>query len=314
MPSPLPLQQISARTEDGVALGLFECEPRQPHAGARTAYLLVHGFVQNRHTFSAGELPRELIAAGGRVFLGELRGHGRSARGKATGLEVHLSLDLPALVRATQQASGLDRVVLVGHSMSGMLGYGYLGRTPALSGLVTLGSPVVLGAGRPLLRRVGKLLAPLAKQKLLEDLPFAQVLYLASFLSTLPPRRGPLKELRELARLANPAEVDRSAVQRVLRSGDPASRQVVEDLLEIIRSERAQIGGVDLVESVERSPLPILAVVGGRDIFASAESVAPILRGPGPRRILELPEAAHVDLTMGKRARTIAEAIASANP
>jgi pimeloyl-ACP methyl ester carboxylesterase len=310
MSVPLPLTQYQARTPDGVDLALYEVEARR-QGPARASYLLIHGFVQNRNAYTEGELPAELIRLGGRVFLGELRGHGQSAPGQERGLRQHLELDLPTLIEAAAARSGQAEVVMVGHSMGGMLGYGALGRVPRLSALATIGAPVVLGEGRPLLRAMAWPLWPLSQQALFDSLPTDLLLQLASLVSTLPPRGGPLASLREIARLANPREADRAATLRILRRADRASRQVVRDLLEVIRWERAVVGEVDLRESVRRSALPILAVVGGRDIFAPRASVAAILEGPGFRRILELPEAAHVDLTMGKHVRAIAEAIAS---
>lgn len=310
MSVPLPLAQYQARTPDGVDLALYEVEARR-QGPARATYLLIHGFVQNRNAYTEGELPAELIRLGGRVFLGELRGHGQSAPGQDRGLRPHLELDLPTLIQRSSELAAGSEVVMVGHSMGGMLGYGALGRVPRLAALATIGSPIVLGKGRPLLQALARPLWPMSQQTVFDALPTDRLLQLASYLSTMPPRRGPLASLREIARLANPREADRAATQRILRRSDRASRHVLRDLLELIRFERAVVGEIDLRESVRRSPLPILAVVGGRDIFAPRESVAAILEGPGRRRILELPEAAHVDLTMGKHVRTIAEAIAA---
>ena len=57
-------------TADGQQLALTEIRPRERRGAAnRVAFLLLHGFAQNRRTYSLGPMPRSLIARGASVIL-----------------------------------------------------------------------------------------------------------------------------------------------------------------------------------------------------------------------------------------------------
>src|SRR5690606_4155637 len=62
---------------------------------------------------------------------------------------------LPAAVEGVKRITGRTKIFLLGHSMGGMLGYGYAGIRDDLEGLVTIGAPCELGKGFPLLRLLG---------------------------------------------------------------------------------------------------------------------------------------------------------------
>jgi pimeloyl-ACP methyl ester carboxylesterase len=107
----------------------------------------------NRFTFGVLPgvgLPWRLAAEGWDVWLGELRG-GRSARGpsgRAAGwTPAHkLAEDVPALLAAVREASGGQRVALVGHSLGGLLALLAAGTAPdgglgAVRAIVTLCTP-----------------------------------------------------------------------------------------------------------------------------------------------------------------------------
>ena len=79
--------------------------------------------------------------------------------------------------------------------------------------------------------------------------------------------------------------------------------------MQMVRTQTSRIEGVDLIDAVARSPLPVFAVVGDRDMLAGRASVAPLSRGAGPRLILSLPEASHVDITMGDHAQEIVDTL-----
>ena len=71
--------------------------------------------------------------------------------------------------------------------------------------------------------------------------------------------------------------------------------------------KQAVIDGVDLQRAVSAAKIPIAAVVGGRDIFAGPKSVDAIRDGAGPRRVIHLEEAAHVDVTIGRSAARLVD-------
>jgi pimeloyl-ACP methyl ester carboxylesterase len=132
--------------------------------------LLVHGFSQNRHTWTSGEFVKNLLYFGIDVHIVELRGHGKSSqelqrkRSAMTGRPLPVDLDygwdadsyllhdLPATVARMREVTGKRRIFYCGHSMGGMLGYGYAGLHDDLEGLITIGAPADLGRGFLLLR------------------------------------------------------------------------------------------------------------------------------------------------------------------
>lgn len=292
------------RAADGTALVLTELGESR---GA-WAVILFHGFAQNRSAYVEGALPAALIEQGARVFAAELRGHGRSKHAGLSldhGLATYLDQDLPALVDAARAIAGVERIVLVGHSMGGILGYAHLARDHRLSGLVTLGAPVIFGADRPVLRATARVVRPFAARIPTAGLPIDRLLRTLARAATMPPGKG----VFELWRLGNPREADVEALLRVLRSAEPASRKVLLELLTIIESGKASIAGIDLEQAVAAANIPLLAVIAGRDIFASRASVEPVQRAGG--EIVEWAESAHVDLSMGRRVHELAQKISA---
>jgi pimeloyl-ACP methyl ester carboxylesterase len=297
-----------ARAADGQGLALAEVRlpgaTRAPGPG-ELAFLLLHGFAQNRRGFALGPMPRALLERGARVFLGELRGHGASrvAPGRPWSLATHLELDLPALLEAVRRRAGAERVHLVGHSMGGLLGCALLAREAPLASLTAAATPLVLAASRPLLRLASLLLGPaltLAPQP--ERVPIERVLRALSGPLSRPDARGPLRLLQRLAGLANPRAASPGAVAAILASADPESPAVFEELARQTAQRRPLLAGVDLLRAVRESPLPVAAIVGGADAIAPRATVAGLEgRGhAGPRRIVEIPGAGHVDVIMGE--------------
>jgi pimeloyl-ACP methyl ester carboxylesterase len=318
----------SVSTADGHSLALHRSEPSvasraaaaptQPLRGL--AVLLLHGFAQNRRTWLEGALPRLLADRGAQVWLGELRGHGASdppRPGARGGLDAHLELDLPALFAAVR-ATGPSALALVGHSMGGLLGYASLARDFAPELLVTLASPVRLGAERPLVRALAAVAAPTLAPLGPARLPLDVALARTAALTTLRPRGGPFAGLREVFRLGNPREADVDALRLVLSTGDAVDARVLRDLAVLTRGDPAVIGGVSIERALAESGTPVLAVAGGRDSFAGpsgfAPEFSPSASSPGsgaraPRRLLWLEHAGHVDLTMGHASLRIVDAI-----
>lgn len=305
-PGDAALLEKTARVEaaDGQRLALTEV--RRPRSRARPgapAFLLVHGFAQNRRAFTLGALPRELLERGARVFLGELRGHGESPTDLPTWtLATHLELDCPALVDGVRAQVGVERVHWVGHSMGGLLGCALLERAAPLASLTLLAAPIRLGASRPLVRLASFVAGPLA-----QIAPRGRRVPMHLFLRALarplsmPGAVGPLGWLQRLTRLANPALADPTALQTILAHADPESPAVLEELARNAVLLRSRVAGVELVPALRAARLPVAAVVGTQDIFAPRAAVAP-LDGDGhagPRKVIEIAGGTHVDVTMG---------------
>ena len=162
-----------ARTSDGWVLQVTRYRPvpqlfHQPILDE--PILLVPGWSQNRHAFTCASFVKRLLYYGADCHIVELRGHGRSSlelqRQTAAGegrsppadldygwdLDSYLLEDVPAAVRAVKERTGRAKIVYLGNSMGGMLGYGYAGSHDDLKGLVTIGAPSDIGRGFLLMR------------------------------------------------------------------------------------------------------------------------------------------------------------------
>jgi pimeloyl-ACP methyl ester carboxylesterase len=291
--------------EDGQRLALTEVrrEGSDPRPGA-PAFLLLHGFAQNRKGFMLGPMPRALLDRDARVFLGELRGHGDSVvdDSQSWSMQTHLELDCPVLMESVRARAGVERLHLVGHSMGGLLGCALLAGEPPLASLTAMATPLLLGASRPLIRLASFLIGPFATLA-----PKPRRVPMHHFLAALagplsaPEARGPLRLLQRATRLANPEAAFPEALREILASADPESPKVMEELARNAVLLQPKLAGVDLVAAVKAARIPLAAVVGSADIFAPRAAVA-LLDGDdhaGPRRILELPGGTHVDSIMG---------------
>lgn len=282
-----------------------------PHDAA-PVFVLVHGFAQNRFAFTKGELPAELLRRGARVLLAELRGHGRSAHDPSTGprtwtLATHLEVDLPAILRfASQLADG--PVHYVGHSMGGMLGYALLAHSAPLASLVTFASPVHLGRARPLLRLASLVALPAFGLSVVPHVPMDHVLAALAPHLTAADARGALRLFQRLTRLVNPAGGDPERLRAILSTSDAESPAVLVELATMALLGTGRVAGVDVVAALAKSPLPVAAVLGSDDVFASRASVAALEdpRARGPRMVVELADALHVDVLAGHHTARLA--------
>lgn len=156
------------RTPDGWTLVVTRYRPvRQPFPQPvfMEPMLLVHGFSQNRHTWTSGEFVKNLLFFGVDIHIVELRGHGLSSielqekRARLSGrpppadldygwdIDSYFLQDLPATIERMKREVGREEIFYCGHSMGGMLGYGLAGLREDLEGLVTIGAASELGKG-----------------------------------------------------------------------------------------------------------------------------------------------------------------------
>jgi pimeloyl-ACP methyl ester carboxylesterase len=290
---------------DGQRLALTEVyHPKQGPQRSDVAFLLLHGFAQNRKGFTLGPMPEVLLERGAQVFLGELRGHGDSRvdHSHSWNLKTHLDLDCPALIDAVRSETGVARVHLIGHSMGGLLGCALLAREVPLASHTAAATPMLLGSARPLIRLASFLVGPLATiAPKPHRVPMHHFLRALARPLSKPEARGPLRLLQRVTRLANPESAPPQALGAILASADPESPAVMEELARNAVLLRPRFAGVDLVQAVHQSPLPVAAVVGTDDIFAPRAAVAPLEDDDqaGPRRIVEIPGGTHVDAIMG---------------
>lgn len=159
-------EEYDVLTNDGWSLVMTRYKP-VPQAFAQPLFgvpvLCVHGFSQNRHAWTSGELVKNLLFFGIDVHIIELRGHGKSSvrhqhdRWENDGLPLpadvdygwtfdsYFLLDVPAAIDAVKSKTGRGKVAYIGHSMGGMIGYGLAGLRSDLSCLVTVAAPSELG-------------------------------------------------------------------------------------------------------------------------------------------------------------------------
>ncbi len=153
--------KYEVRTRDGWTLVVTRYQPTpqafpQPIRGE--PLLLVHGFSQNRHAWTCGGFVKHMLWYGADVHILELRGHGLSSvdlqrRKAAAGAPLPADInygwdidsyyleDIPAAIEAVKQRTGRSSIFYCGHSLGGMLGYGYATLGRDLAGLVTIGAP-----------------------------------------------------------------------------------------------------------------------------------------------------------------------------
>lgn len=156
-------------TADGWCLVITRYRPvaqRFPQPLFGEPMLMVHGFSQNRHAWTSGEFVKNLLFFGLDIHILELRGHGKSSlalqheRAARYGRKVPADLewgwdidsyflyDLPAAVAGVRRITRREKIFYCGHSMGGMLGYGYAGIHPDhFEGIITIGAAAELGKG-----------------------------------------------------------------------------------------------------------------------------------------------------------------------
>ncbi len=173
---------LTTQTADGWKIAIERFSPAQGRARPDAPpVVLVHGLGYNGNFWNLTDdvsLARHLQRAGYDVFVPSLRGAGRSTKPLVSQIrqlfrlqfeqydprtalagdpgllrlnwtiDDHVNSDVPAIIDAVLKAAGRERLHWVGHSMGGMVLYGYLGRNPEACGriasFVAIGSPVAL--------------------------------------------------------------------------------------------------------------------------------------------------------------------------
>jgi poly(3-hydroxyalkanoate) synthetase len=276
---------------------------------ASPAVLLVHGLSTDRFTFDLHperSLARTLSAQGFDVFVGELRGHGRSesptlfgAKNFDWGLEDYLTNDLPTILHAIERETGESQVHFIGHSMGGILLYAALGR-PELrsrirSGIAVASSLHYFGTGsafEPLLR-----FEPLTR--FIPALPIGELaLFFAPFAGRFV-HRGETFNYR-------PENMVGLDARRLHAQGFRAQpSRVLRDLAPHIRRYEDPRAAPYAGALPENQTLPIFALGASRDEQCpeqAARNTFELLPQNAGHRYLALQGYGHIDLLCGKHA------------
>jgi hypothetical protein len=187
--------------------------------------------------------------------------------------------------------------------MGGLLGCALLARSAPLASLTAVATPLLLGAGRPLVQLASALVGPFATiAPRGHRVPMDWFLAALSAPLSRADARGAVRLLQRVTRLANPAAADPATLRAILANADAESPRVFEELARCAVLRRGpRIAGIDLVPALHRSPLRVAAVVGSDDIFAPRAAMAPF-DAPGqagPRLVIEIAGGTHVDAIAG---------------
>lgn len=154
----LKVEDIIVHTEDDARLTITRKRPRKP-TGNHCPIFCLPGLCETRFVLDqalGNSVVDYLASAGFDVYVGELRGAGKSHEARARyewTVDHYLRYDLPAIINRIREVSEHDEIIWVGHSMGGMLLYAWLIEA-AMSGNagvfddrfvragVTIGSPV----------------------------------------------------------------------------------------------------------------------------------------------------------------------------
>jgi pimeloyl-ACP methyl ester carboxylesterase len=153
-PDPLhrPCREGFVLTADGWRLGIRHIQPAQPDP-SKMPVVLCHGLGLNGTfwTITDNHLAQQLAARGYHVFIPDMRGSGASRRLGPVGwinqrllretpllelgdgnwtVDDEIRYDVPAILRYVEQHTGHQRVNWVGHSLGGMLMFGFLETQP----------------------------------------------------------------------------------------------------------------------------------------------------------------------------------------
>jgi pimeloyl-ACP methyl ester carboxylesterase len=229
--------------------------------------LLCHGWGACVYGWS-GTLP-VLAAAGHRAIAVDLRGHGRSDGGEPA--SAYTTAALTAQLAAIIDALGIDRPVLVGHSMSGRITLQYaLDRPGGVRGLALL-APIGVGSLRPSIKR------------------FAQpLLALGAWLGPLAIRRWTIKLVISAAtgrlRRPPPRDVDEYWAPSQWGKYCIAIHAILRDF-----DWRALGAG-----AIAALPVPLVVVLGELDPLVIIADRGALTRGIAPKRVVTIAGAGHI--------------------
>jgi pimeloyl-ACP methyl ester carboxylesterase len=309
-----PDEWLEVQTTDGVRLAVARLRPAAGGAAKGAPVLCWHGVACNGRTFDFQpdrSLGRALAAQGFDVYMVDLRGAGRSERprGWRFGFFDYVDKDVPAVLAAVRARTGARRVLWVGHSMGGLIGYEHLaaeGGADDLAALVALGSPLSLGPGRRDLRALARLM-PLVRL-------MTPMVPLGLVTRMLAPFAARVRMYPETLFL-NPAQTPPIALRHfMVEVVHDVSRRVLEELGDRLLHDRSADGrALDIVRAgLARCAVPTLVIAGAGDHIAPARACALGMHRKGqPHADVELSVATgapfdfgHLDLIIGDAAPT----------
>lgn len=303
---------VRARSErflDGVPLAMIR---KRIHGLEKTkaAVMLVHGYGQNRY---AWHLPSRsffnfLVEGGFDVFNLELRGHGRSRHLGAhppRDISAFVEEDMPAALAEVTKLSGHSRVVLVGHSLGGLVSYATAGRFPDLvGGVVSLGSPYRFTKGSFTLSTFGAMMLAIDRHvplghgavelKLLSETMRLLRGFIDSPLFPLP--------IRGFARNSLEPKILSQHMALAMDTGSVAVLRHMFRSAAEAQADGRRLGVLSSYASAfERLDIPLLVIAGTKDDLAPPASVEPAYRlSRSTDKTYRAFPRGHIDLLVGR--------------
>ncbi|MBL7071655.1 MAG: alpha/beta fold hydrolase [Candidatus Omnitrophica bacterium] len=302
-PFTIKTKTYTAKTEDGweISIERYRIEEEVYGVKPKAAVILCHGFNINNKFWDLdrrSSLARYLTKEGYDVWAPSLRGSGLSSRpfmsrvrslvkfdlktiphmlaktpfdiGKlGWTIDDHIHQDVPTIIELVKEESGFDKVYWIGHSMGGIIMYGYLETAGQddIAGFIPIGSMMFMP--RPLtphLKRIADQ-KPLLTASLIINTTMASQLRNFTFGIV----KNPIEEL-----LFETENMYGEVLIRFFRSCiDDTSAGVVTQFSDSIR--RGEILSSDrrfsYTGNMHRIKVPILIMGGGKDGFVDAEAL-----------------------------------------
>lgn len=343
-------------TADGWSLVITRYRP-EPQSFPQPLFgepmLLVHGFCQNRHAWTSGEFVKNLLFFGLDIHILELRGHGKSSvefqheRAKKYGRKLPADLewdwdidsyflyDLPAAVAGVRRITRRERIFYCGHSMGGMLGYGYAGIHPEhFEGIVTIGAAAELAKDNLPLKalafagpginaavdatlgsiNLGRAISPFSKSA--QKLAY-RYLPLDTWLKAASDALGVAERSPAMGLIASRfnwlTRWDRMSMADVRwllkEGGEKEPRKVVDQFFRWIRAQETVCyrTGYDFQRGFSKIKVPMAIIFGDMDPMASLAATRKVYRAAKSEYLLWRPVKgnSHIELTMGHDIRQI---------
>lgn len=308
------MTRLQVRTVDGAVLDVdITAEHGVPPPRDAPVVVVCHGFVQNALAFEVPHpqaakrsLLAHLRALGCYVATIELRGRtsGATSSPTAHGLHEYTDVDAVAVLEALR-ARGHRRVGWVGHSMGGLVATALPAHARDLvDAVVTIGSP--LFAGKPglhlLNNRSTAAVVRGARRMHKRGLPFRGRAWSTSIhamrsVLDVPWLPAPL-------RLWAPGSLAKDALAYTLkRSFADDSFAVFADMLELVVTDGARAGRVDVNARLAAFRKPTLVIAGDVDDLAPPVGARPLFErlGAHDKEYLQV-GAGHIDLIVGNSA------------
>lgn len=296
-PPDIDIKIYNVRTKDNWTLSISRYIAKDPSVKKKAAVILCHGFNINNKFWDLDKscsLAAYLARAGYDVWSPSLRGAGLSSKTliadvrnlikpdlfnipqtliKAPfdftkfdwSIDDHIYKDAPAIINLAKKESGFNKVYWIGHSMGGIIMFGYLEaeKRNDIAGFIPIGSMIFIDCPPPpRLKMIAEQRPLLTTSLLINTLAAPQF---RDF--TLGVVKSPIEEL-----LLKRENMDKKIALRFFREAiDDTSPGVVSQFSNSIKAGKmlSKNGKFNYTDALGRVKTPMLMLAGGDDGFVS---------------------------------------------